>query len=182
MAAAAASSARAALRWVWATPQITGTRPPAASMTAARTWRRAGSSRDAVSPVEPSGSRPCTPPARTCSTRRRVPASSTAPSRVSGEIRAGSTPRRFLSSNIAFTLPGPGQVEQEADGHVLVHGDEGGARRPDVEGAHGGLDAAGGLHLRARQLQLADIHHHVLGDAVDGQPAGHGELDLLAVA
>ena len=71
----------AALNCGWATPQRTGTRPAAALTTAPRTLRRDGSSREAVSPVEPSASTPCTPPARTCSTSRAVAGSSTAPSR-----------------------------------------------------------------------------------------------------
>src|SRR5450759_200180 len=69
----------------------------AAATTLARIVRRAASSSEAVSPVDPSARRPCTPWSITCSTRRPTPSSSTFPSLCSGEISAGSTP---VSSSI----------------------------------------------------------------------------------
>src|SRR4029077_13904324 len=101
--AAAATSARDAAMWLWATPQMTGTRPAAASTTVASTARRVLSSREAFSPVDPSGTRPLTPPFKTWSTKRRMAGTSAAPSCVSGEIRAGSTP---CSASILCTAQG----------------------------------------------------------------------------
>src|SRR5258706_360108 len=93
---------RAAARWLWATPQITGTRRSAAATTFERSVLRAVSSSEAVSPVDPSARSPCTPPSITCSTRRPTAASSTFESFRKGEINAGSTPVSSCSSNIRY--------------------------------------------------------------------------------
>ncbi len=72
-------------------PATTGTRPAATSTHSSTTRRCSAWLRVAVSPVVPTGTSPCTPPAIWRSTSARKAASSMAPS-LNGVTRAGRTP------------------------------------------------------------------------------------------
>ncbi len=72
---------------VAATPAITGTRPAAASSVTSTTRFFCSHERYANSPVLPSGARPWTPAAMTCSQSRPRTPSMTAPSSSMGDTR-----------------------------------------------------------------------------------------------
>src|SRR5262249_7668097 len=79
-------------------PTSTGTRPFTWRQTCATNSRRTRELSDGPSPVDPKTNRPCTPPARMCSTSRSSPATSSASSSSSGLTIGGIMPRSGCAS------------------------------------------------------------------------------------